>query len=257
MKSLKNIILSFLAIKLFQPFYEWLHYVSLKGMNYGSANDPKDSGELSLLKLLSKEMSKNPIVFDVGSNNGQYLGLLLDVFKDLHPIVHCFEPNLIAFEKLQKKYGNRTDVVLNNVALGDSVINSTLYSSKVGDVQSSMIATGNNQNIKEEVKILTLDYYCEEYKINEIDFLKIDTEGYETHVLKGAKKMIVNKKINRIQLEHGSIQSIIAQASLFNYKKMLPYFNVFHIKQNGIRKIKYTTRFEIYYNSNYYFKLKP
>lgn len=256
MKSFYNSLLSLFAIKFFQPFFETLHYISLKGMNYGSANDPKDSGELSLLKKIKNELPQNPVIFDVGSNNGQYLELLLEVFGGLNPVIHCFEPNLIAFEKLQKKFGNKENVFLNQYALGDIVSDSTLYSNREGGVQSSMITTGESSTFQEVVKIITLDQYAELHSIAQIDFLKIDTEGYESHVIRGAKSLIEFNKIIRIQLEHGSVQSIIANASLYSYQKMLPNFKLFHIKQNGIREIHYATRYEIYYNSNYYLQLK-
>ncbi|WP_371270960.1 FkbM family methyltransferase [Flavobacterium sp.] len=62
------------------------------------------------------------------------------------------------------------------------------------------------------MNVKTLDNYCLKNKIHKIDFLKIDTEGFEIHVLEGAATMIENQAIDRIQLEHGSIQSIISQA---------------------------------------------
>ena len=44
----------------------------------------------------------------------------------------------------------------------------------------------------------TLDNFCLEEKINNIDVLKIDTEGNELNVLKGAKKLLL-ENINLIE----------------------------------------------------------
>ena len=51
-----------------------------------------------------------------------------------------------------------------------------------------------------KISITTLEKYCNEKKIEKIDFLKIDTEGYELEVLKGLKKKI--SSVNLILFEH-------------------------------------------------------
>ena len=54
---------------------------------------------------------------------------------------------------------------------------------------------------KIEVEMITLDNFCENYKIDNIDFLKIDTQGYEKFVLEGAQNLLKNRKIKIIKLE--------------------------------------------------------
>ena len=256
MKKIKKIIILIIARTYFQNFFEFLHLLALKGMNYGSANEPKHSGENNLLKIVAKELPINPVLFDVGSNNGQYLKLLLQNFTVLEPTIHCFEPDDTAFAKLQKNFKNNKNVILNNFALGDQNMKSILFSDGSGDVKASLVDVNSNNLIEKEIEIKKLDDYCITNKIDKISFLKIDTEGYEANVLIGSEKMIKNNCIERIQLEHGSMQTIIMGTTLYSLKKLLPRFNIFHIKQNGIRKILYKPQMEIFYNSNYYFKLK-
>lgn len=256
MKKIKKIITVIIARTYFQNFFEFLHFIALKGMNYGSANEPKHSGESNLLKKLAKELSSNPIIFDVGSNNGQYLQLLLENFNALEPTIHCFEPDDTAFAKLQNNFKNNKNVILNNFALGDQNMKSILFSDGLGDVKASLVDVDSNNLIEKEIEIKKLDDYCITNKIDKINFLKIDTEGYEANVLIGSENMIENNCIERIQLEHGSMQTIIMGTTLYSLKKLVPRFNIFHIKQNGTRKIKYKPQMEIFYNSNYYFKLK-
>lgn len=238
----------------FQSFFELLHFVSLKGMNYGSANEPKNSGEECLIKELSKELKNNAVVFDVGSNNGQYLELLLKHLSLINPEIHCFEPDHKAFIKLKEKYGYNQRVKLNNFGLGDKQETLMLYSNGKADVKASLIKLDTNSKIQQEINVNTLDNYCNSNAIEKIDFLKIDTEGFEINVLLGANEMVSKSCIDRIQLEHGSIQTIMMNTSLYKIKQLLPNFKIYHLKQNGIRRIKYKPIFEIYYNSNYYFK---
>ena len=254
--KIKNTIIKIFASLFFQSFFEKMHYISLKGMNYGSANSPNQSGEVGLINLLKNELEQNPVVFDVGANNGQYLEILLDKFKHLNPIIHSFEPDKKAFERLKSKFADQKNVFLNQFALGEVEKKSLLYYSKSGGVDSSLINDNSTDLISTEIQVKTLDSYCEEHQISKIDFLKIDVEGFERNVLLGSSKKISENSISRIQIEHGSIQSIIAGSSLYLFTKMLPNFDLFHIKQNGIRKLKYEPKNEIYYNSNYYFKLK-
>lgn len=255
MKKIKQEMIKFFARTYFQPFFETLHSIALKGMNYGSANNPKDSGEINLLKKLAKELPFQPVIFDVGSNNGQYLHLLLQNLKKLEPTIHCFEPEKSAFDDLQNHFGDFPNVILNNFALGNEKAKLILFSEASGDVKSSFVDIGDNNLMKKqnEIEITTLDNYCEERNITLINFLKIDVEGFETNVVIGSERMIKNNGIERIQLEHGSTHSIVMGASLYNFAKLLANYGMYHIKQNGIRKIKYSSQMEIFFNSNYYF----
>ena len=57
-----------------------------------------------------------------------------------------------------------------------------------------------NFNIS-EVQIKTVDSYLKKKEINKINILKIDTQGYDTKVLIGAKEAIKNSKIDFIETE--------------------------------------------------------
>ncbi len=55
----------------------------------------------------------------------------------------------------------------------------------------------------ETIKVDTIAHYCEEYDIKRIDLLKIDVEGHEMDILRGAGKMLNPKCIRSIQFEFG------------------------------------------------------
>ena len=54
---------------------------------------------------------------------------------------------------------------------------------------------------KVSTNLISLDDYSEKNNIQNIDILKIDTQGYEDKVLLGAEKLIKNRRIKLIQLE--------------------------------------------------------
>lgn len=76
--------------------------------------------------------------------------------------------------------------------------NMTVLNSLRDDVMNNEI------NAREEqITIDTIDLYCAANNISKIDLLKIDTEGFELHVLKGAKQMMQQGKISFIYCETG------------------------------------------------------
>ena len=58
-----------------------------------------------------------------------------------------------------------------------------------------------NQNTK-EVEVNTIDDYCKTNKIKKINLLKIDTQGSEAEVLRGAKNILDQGLIDIIELEY-------------------------------------------------------
>ncbi|MBU3677873.1 MAG: FkbM family methyltransferase [Chitinophagaceae bacterium] len=255
-RKLQNTLFKWMAIRQTQGFFEALHKFSLKGMNYGSANKPEDSGELSVLDYIADKEKGDLVIFDVGSNNGQYLKHLIKRFSGRNVQFYCFEPDPVAHTQLLKTAQGHANVKVFNIAFGNEAGTMSLYQNNSGSVGSSLVSLDEKPNQqKVDVQVMRLDAFCKEHQIVRIDFLKVDTEGFEGEVLKGATELIANNKVNYIQLEHGSMQSIKMGSSLYVYQQMLPKFRIYHIKQNGLRRIRYSERFEIFYNSNYFFEL--
>ena len=255
-RKFKQWVLSILATKKFQPFFRKLHWIALKGMNYGSANSPFESGEANVLDELENELPENPIIFDVGANRGYYIDLVIKKWGNKNPNLHAFEPDSSCYEILTRKYGSYNNIIFNKCALGSESGKATLYAEQEGAVNATLVESDLNTGVLTEVDVHTIDEYCLINNITTIDFLKIDTEGFEINVLKGAKEMIRKGAIHRIQLEHGSFQSILMGASLYSYGQILKEYELFHIKQDGLFKLNVTPINEIYYNSNYFFKHK-
>lgn len=253
---MKALLLKLFARKIFQPFFQTLHWIALKGMNYGSANSPLASGEAALLKELEKELPDAPVIFDVGANTGQYARLVIELLGKKQPVLHLFEPDPKAYARLVKQFYGHKKIFINNMALGEEEGELNLYTDNTGAVDASLVRVPGDDRPAQPVKVIMLDSYCQTFGIQKIDFLKIDTEGYEIAVLRGAKRMLQYNSIVRIQLEHGSLNSIVMGASLYHYNQLLRGFSLFHLKQDGAYPLRYEPRFDIFYNSNYYFTLK-
>ena len=158
----------------------------------------------------------NPIIFDVGANKGQSIEKFKNYYKDC--ILHSFEPNINLKSDLEKIISNHKNVKLNFFGLGDKVEKKEFFKYKMHRFNSfNKIDTEKiwlNERAKtinssaadlflnnELAPIDTIDNYCNKNKIDKIDILKIDTQGYEKNVIEGAIEMIKNNKVDLIELE--------------------------------------------------------
>lgn len=83
--------------------------------------------------------------------------------------------------------------------------------------------------------VTTLDAYCQRWQIQRINFLKIDVEGSELNVLKGANKMLCSGKIDYLQFEYGSTfkDAGISLEAVFQFLQQYRY-SLFKILPNGL-----------------------
>ena len=91
---------------------------------------------------------------------------------------------------------------------------------------------------------MTLDYFIEEKRIDNIDLLKIDTEGYELNVLKGLSKH--SDKIKLIYFEHHYDDMIIKNYNFGDIHKLLKSKNFIMIKKS---KMIFRKSFEYIYEN--------
>ena len=212
MQHVKEIVAKLLATltgnsagqKILQKLVFYANYL----MGVGSGANASTSGEAAILQDIS-QLGKLPLViFDVGANKGQFLHLALQKNSSVSMEVHCFEPSKAAFDILTKSFGNCANVFLNNFALAASENTASLYYDKPASGLASLTKRrlehhGIANDFCEIVKIKTIDSYCNAKHIKKINLLKIDVEGHELEVLKGAGKMFDSFAIDAVTFEFG------------------------------------------------------
>ncbi|WP_414530665.1 FkbM family methyltransferase [Nodularia chucula] len=143
-------------------------------------------------------------IFDVGANKGQSTLGYRQKFPEAK--IFAFEPVSQTFEVLKANVGVDPHVYCFNLALGEeSKQEQMLVQGTSGSNSISHVSKVNSQAASafETVNIMTLDQFMAEddHKINQIDLLKIDTEGYECQVLRGAEATLRSEKIFYISIE--------------------------------------------------------
>lgn len=135
------------------------------------------------------------VIIDVGVNMGATLLNFAKAAPD--GIVIGFEPDEKNFRKAQhnmalNKVKNTTII---KKGLGDQERRSKLF--KVNDDNAGMNRIFDNANDQlinglpcEEIEVIKLDDFVKERELSAIDLIKIDVEGYELKVLKGAATTI-------------------------------------------------------------------
>ena len=182
-------------------------------MGIGSGSSPCWSGENTLRRVLERQraISGKPVcIFDVGSNTGQFIASVLMPLENagIATEIHAFEPSPVAFKTLQDTFGGRLNVYLNNFGLSDETRKVELFSDRPGSGLASLSRRrldhfGIEFEAAETVQLRVLDDYCRERNVQHIDLLKLDVEGHELDVLRGAKRLFQEKRISIASFEFG------------------------------------------------------
>lgn len=133
------------------------------------------------------------VIIDVGSNIGLFSKAVAENFNYKH--IHIFEPSKEYFEQSKLILQNFPNITYNNYGLGSSNINLNLYKDKINIGWSTLYEKDPLQNEgfinfmdSEPIEIIKLDEYYKD--IEQVDFIKIDVEGYEREVLEGSWNII-------------------------------------------------------------------
>ena len=190
---------------------------------------------LALFPYFSKAPFLN-IILDVGSNKGEWAAILVNNVDEMH----LFEPNTKLLNYTAVRFDNLINVAYSDFALYSVTQEMHFYFfTNENNGLSSLIYNQHWVDIglpmqRGKTKAVALDEIWD----RNIDFLKIDVEGADFHVMLGAERLLRERKIKFIQFEnsahlkltHHSIDDIIDYVNRFRY-------TVFHF--DGINFVKW------------------
>jgi len=143
-----------------------------------------------------------PTVFDVGANVGQSAKRFSELLPGCQ--LHMFEPSPTAFKQLQLNTRKIRNVHLCNAGIGAELGTQLLIENDHSDMSSFLrpSSAGWGKVVREtSVPVVTLDDYCTREHVKRIDLLKVDTQGSELEVLKGATTLLAQQNIHLAYLE--------------------------------------------------------
>jgi len=141
------------------------------------------------------------VVFDVGANVGQSAEYYVRAFPCAQ--IYSFEPFATTYKSLVERVSRWPRVRTFQLAFAQSSRAARIQLALVSRMNSLRNETSNNRSSSDSelVTIRTLDSFCAEQNISHIDLLKIDTEGFDLDVLKGAESMLRARQIQFILAE--------------------------------------------------------
>jgi FkbM family methyltransferase len=224
-------------------------------MNYGGGQATHNSGEIGALRFAAALLPAGEplVVFDVGAHQGEYLEAARATLAGRNPQIFSFEPLPSNFVELESRFGGQPGIHTRNAALGaqsgtmelflscEGVTTASLHASKAGETGSSVA-----------VEITTVDEVCAAAGMSYISFLKIDTEGHEINVLKGASKLIGAGGVRAIQFEFGDTFLLTEHHFQDIFLLLSPHYKIYRILRAGLAEIpEYHHDLEIYKLANF------
>lgn len=136
-------------------------------------------------------LNADSVIFDIGLNIGNFSDLICKNNK--YKQLFGFEPVSKYFNEAKHRLNNYKNIKIYNIGLSNT--NEILPIYIAGDHHkgwNTFLEKDPNQKEhfyekmkKEFANVITLDKFCEENKIDKIDFVKIDVEGFECRVIEG------------------------------------------------------------------------
>jgi len=177
-----------------------------ENLNY----DMHENGERFVLERLARQRP-GATVFDVGANVGDWTALAAGLAPGA--TVHAFEIVPATHAQLVERVRGLPNVHAHPLGLGDAPGRVTVHYADDLRMVASCIEGASRSILGVETRpieaeVSTGDAFCAARGIRAIDFLKIDVEGYEPHVLRGFRDMLGAGSIAMVQFEYGYVNAV-------------------------------------------------
>lgn len=177
------------------------------------------------------------VIFDIGGNIGQTSNWYRLEFPNAR--ILAFEPFGIVFNELQKNT-EKSGVECHHMGFSseEGIIKVPRATNPLEQTGSIEIQAKAGEDT-EEIRICTVDGFCEENGITRISILKTDTEGHDMMVLRGAERMLSEGRIANILSEATIDSSDSDHTNLFEIRDFLAdrgyeLYSLYDLNQNHL-----------------------
>lgn len=231
---LTNLYARIFARSWLAPVHRALITLSLHGLGYDNCAFPNNSGETWFIRhVLTKHDVR--VCLDVGANIGNYTRTLL---SNLDCTVYAFEPSSSSYTALTKHMHAFTPrVVCVQTAVANFDGQATLFSpndcSEVASLDAKVL---RKESLPQNTPVTTLDTFTASHQLDRIDFIKIDTEGFEWEVLEGAATLVQTLQPKFIQFEF-NVLHLRRDCTLLSITALLPKYTFYRLLPRGWMRI--------------------
>lgn len=157
------------------------------------------NGEYWLLMRLAGDVR---VAVDAGANVGEWSEHAISSWPLLERLV-CFEPVGWAADEVEQRIGVDPRVEVLRRALSDSAGELVIWEEQTGGTMSSAVPGYSAPSASPaRVEAVTLDEELPRLGVDHVDYLKIDVEGFDLHVLRGAQQLLSGQRIGVVQFEY-------------------------------------------------------
>lgn len=136
---------------------------------------------------------------DVGANVGDWTAAFLEANPSARGCV--VEPSTTAAAQLHSRFGTDQRVRVHRVAASDRPGTVTFFEEPDAGRKSSVVPGFSSGATARDVQAVTVDELVSK-GINTLDYLKVDAEGYDLHVLRGAVETLRGGRARAVQFEY-------------------------------------------------------
>lgn len=148
--------------------------------------------ETNLVYQVMRRNAASRVMLDVGACTG---GALASFARDGWT-VYAFEPDATNRGKLVERWGGTPTVRIDPRAISDrTVSNVPFFRSDVSEGISGLSSFHESHRSAGTVETTTLEVFCRDEQITQVDYLKVDTEGYDLFVLRGFPWLDVSPRV--------------------------------------------------------------
>ena len=228
----KRLIPLIFSRPIMQPINQLLFRVAVSGMGVNNY-DGTSRDEQRFLRGLAKRLPADTVILDVGANEGQYAVLARAEFPTAD--IHSFEPNPAAFARLEQ---NAERLKIHTVPMGCAsesgsmtlFDSSTDAGSGLATFVPGIFESDGVAPVRIEARVTTISEYCGAHGIDRVGLLKIDVEGLELDVLRGAAAMI--DRIDAVQFEFNEM-NLFSHTNMADIERLLDGFDLLRILYDG------------------------
>lgn len=230
----KRLVPELLSRPMFQPLNRTLFRIAISGLGVGNYDDARRD-EQRLLFRLRKILPPEATILDVGANTGQYARMARKAFARAR--ITSFEPNPAAFAQLEEA-AELLNLCAVPLACGSTPGQQSMFdrSTDAGSPYATLVpGVLERQGIEPvqfDIEVTTIDNFCEQRGLDEIDLLKIDVEGFERDVLEGAAGMIGRRRIRFLQLEFNEM-AVLSHTTMHDITALLPGYRLHRLLYDG------------------------